>query len=134
LGFLWFCLFNRLFFNSSSSRYLLCRLLIFIFVEFVFNVTNVSFSSTLFSRSILSTGSTSSIEGVTLRNTFNWSSLPVVSYLFSIISNSCWKIWVCNSCSNSGGLLITKFFFLSSLFVSLYKKWNYLFWLCQFCW
>lgn len=131
MGFLWFSLLNNWLFLSGWLGSLFGRFLIFFFFKFVVDVSNVSSSSTLFSWSILSSGSTSSIKSVAFSDTFVWSSCSIVSNFFSVVSNSYWDFFV--SCSDGCGYrLIAEFFLLSSLFVGCYKKWKYLFWLCQF--
>jgi hypothetical protein len=117
LGFLRLFLFLRDLFNWGGSSDLLCGFFVFISVEFVSDVTNVSSSSTLLSWSVVSAGAASSVEGMTFSNTLDWSALSVMSDLFGIVSDSGWDFSV-NSFNGGFWCISSGLFKLSSFLVS----------------
>ena len=135
LGLLRNFLFLRdLFDNWGGSSDLLYGFFVFISVEFIVDVTNVSSSSTLLSWSVISSGSASSVEGMSFRNSLDWSAYSVMSDLSGVFSDSgrnfsvyffSWSLW----CLSGSG-----FFQLSSFLVSWIEQRDYFFWLFGRLW
>lgn len=116
MGFLGFDLFLWDLFSRGGSSDLFSRFFVLISVELILDVANVSSSSTLFSWSVVSSGSASSVEGMALLDSLDWSALSVMSDLFGVVSDSVGDFRV-DSFSGFGGVLSAGLFQLSSFFV-----------------
>ena len=117
LGFLRFLLFLRDFFNWSGSSDLFGGFFVFISVEFIVNITDVSSSSTLFSGSVFSSSSASSVKRVAFWDSLGRSALSVMSDLFGVVSDSDWDFGVDTFSGGGLGCFGSELFQLSSFLV-----------------
>jgi hypothetical protein len=117
LGFFGLSLFLWDLFDWSGSSDLLGGFFVFISVELILDVANVSFSSTLFSWSVVSAGSASSVKGMALLDSLDWSTLSVMSDFLGVVSDSGWDFSIDYLIAGLGGFLGACLLQLSSLLV-----------------
>jgi hypothetical protein len=125
--FFWFLrlsLFNWGLFSNLSFGFFL-DLLVFVLVQFIFYVSNISETSTLLPWSVFSSCSASSIMSMASGNAFDGSS--ALSFMFVFVTaflHVSWNLGINGLCRCSSSALL---FELSSLFVGLYNISKYFF-------